>query len=499
LREQGLDPARHQGATSPATSKLDAFREAIEQRVQARLTTTRILREIRELGYTGGRTILADHVRCLQGSLAPQAKVKRRFETRPGEEMQVDWSVYTVPVASSPERVHALACVLAHSRLLHLRFYRDERESTLLEGLTRAFEAFHGVTQRVVFDNMATVVLGRIGRDRKPVWHPRFLDFARHHGFQPFLCRVRDPDRKGKSERMFDFLEKDLVRGSQFDSFDDLNERAERWCKQVANRRVHGTTGLVPEEAWLAERDLLIRLPEARFPVHQDAVREIDEDSTLSIGGRRYSVPATLGRRRAVAVRLYSERFEVLDERGGVAFGRCYAQPGDPARLQLDPSHYASLPRPSPSTTGHRLDEQLLERFPTLAALVAGIQQRMKSLAHVHLRALWRLAETHGEEAFLRAALRAQQYRRHDAGAVRRLLERDHPLPQAGPPILPVGEAARVCALLGEVDPGSLQGYAHLDTLTPTPEDAPAAPAIPGEEDAPRRGADHDEEDDHEA
>ena len=196
LREEGHDPAP---PTSPAT-KLDPFREAIHERVEKRLTTTRILREIRTLGFTGGRTILAEYVRSLDGPLAPRKSIKRRFETPPAEEMQVDWSVYTVPIADSSQRVHCLGCVLAHSRKLHVRFYRDERESTLLEGLARAFEAFQGVTQRVVFDNMATVVLGRIGRDRKPVWHPRFLDFARHHGFQPFLCRVRDPDRKGKTE-----------------------------------------------------------------------------------------------------------------------------------------------------------------------------------------------------------------------------------------------------------------------------------------------------------
>ncbi len=472
LREEGHDPAP---PTSPAT-KLDPFREAIHERVEKRLTTTRILREIRTLGFTGGRTILADYVRSLEGPLAPRKPIKRRFETRPAEEMQVDWSVYTVPIADSSQRVHCLGCVLAHSRKLHVRFYRDERESTLLEGLARAFEAFQGVTQRVVFDNMATVVLGRIGRDRKPVWHPRFLDFARHHGFQPFLCRVRDPDRKGKTERIFDFLEKDFVRGSVFSSFEDLNHRVEIWAAEVANCRIHGTTGLVPEEAWLAERDFLIRLPDARFPVFQESVREIDDDATVSIGAKRYTVPASLGR-GPVAVRLYAEHFEMVDRRGAVAFSHRYADPSDPARLQLDPAHYATLPRPGPATPGHRLDEQFLERFPTLADLVAGIERRMKSLAPIHFRALWRLADTYGEEAFLRAASRAQHYHRHDSQAVRRLLEREHPLRDSTPPVLPVGNAARVQALLGEVDSGSLDGYAHLDTapIEPPGRDVPAA------------------------
>jgi hypothetical protein len=39
----------------------------------------------------------------------------------------------------------------------------------------------------------------------------------------------------------------------------------------------------------------------------------------------------------------------------------------------------------------------------------------MKSLAHIHLKALWRLAETHGNAHFLAAATRAQDYRRYSA------------------------------------------------------------------------------------
>jgi transposase len=474
LREEGHDPARSTRASS--ASKLDPFREAIQERVEKHITTTRILREIRALGYNGGRTILAEYAGSLQGPFAPRKPVKRRFETRVGEEMQVDWSVYTVPIAGQPERIHALGCVLCHSRYIHVRFYRDEREATLLEALAHAFEEFCGVGQRVVFDNMATVVLGRIGPNRKPVWHPRFIDFARYYGFKPFLCKVRDPDRKGKTERVFDFLEKDFVRGSSFASFEDLNERAKVWCDEVANRRVHGTTGLVPAEAWLAERDFLIRLPDVRFAVHQDSVRGIEDDSTLSIGGRRYTVPATLGR-GPVAVRLYALHFEVLDRGGAVAFSRRYAEPSDPARLHLDPTHYATLPRSLPGPAGRRLDEQFVERFPGLAGLVEGIERRMKSLAHIHLRALWRLAETYGEQAFLHAALRAQQYRRHDSQGVQRLLEREHPLRQSTPPVLPVGDAARVRALLGEVDPGSLDSYRHLDTVPAAAGDEPPAPA----------------------
>ncbi len=157
--------------------------------------------------------------------------------------MQADWTVYTVPIAGSPTRVHALVCELAYSRKAHVHFYRNEREPTLLEGLALAFESFTGVTQRVVFDSMSTIVLGRIGSNGKPIWHPRFLDFAKYYGFEPFLCKVRDPDRKGKTEKFIRFLEDDCIRGAEFASFDDLNEsrtRLDRQHREPAHPWDHG-------------------------------------------------------------------------------------------------------------------------------------------------------------------------------------------------------------------------------------------------------------------
>jgi hypothetical protein len=91
----------------------------------------------------------------------------------------------------------------------------------------------------------------------------------------------------------------------------------------------------------------------------------------------------------------------------------------------------------------------------------------MKALSHVHLRALWRLADKYGDAAFAEAATRAQTYRRYDAKAVQRILEREHPLPDEEPDA-PLSAAARVLLTLGDVDGGSLDDYAHLDASEST-------------------------------
>lgn len=456
-------------------SKLESFREAIAERVRKRLTTTRILREIRKVGYRGRRTIVGDYVRRLRTQLAllPNKSVKRRFETARGQEMQIDWSPYDVPIGRRTVRIHILGCLLAWSRKLYVRAYRDERQSTLLEALASAFEYFDGVAARTVLDNMATAVVGRIGSDRTVLWNQRFLDFVRHYGTEPFACKVRDPDRKGKKEKSFRLLYDDFIKATEFASWDDLHEQLRIWLDdtpQVANLRVHGTTGRVPNEAFELERPHLIRLPEHRFLVHEESVRVVDRDSTLSIRGTPYTVPAALAD-RSVAVRLFAEHFEVLDPHGRVAFSRRYVPDEEKGRLVIDKTHYANLPRrPRNAASGERLDEAFLRRFPELQALVDGLKRRMKSFAPFHLRKMLRLCDGYGEEAFLRAALRVQEHRRFDALAIERILEHSHPevaaeLAQGGPvaPLTGHGPVA-----LGEVDCGSLESFAPLDDAAAT-------------------------------
>jgi len=489
LREEGLLPP----PAPAAASKLEPFHEEVTQRVQKGLTTSRILREIRALGYLGGRTILATHAGRLRTALTlePIRPVKRRFETDPGQEAQIDFSPYKILVAGRLILVHAFAVLLCYSRRLYLRFFREERTSTVLEGLAGAFEYFDGVTLRVVMDNMTQAVLGRLGKDREVLWQSRLLDCARHYGFEPVACAVRDPDRKGKDEKIFRLIEDDFVKGSEFESWEDLERRCRVWLDQTpgaGNLRVHGTTRKVPNEVWeQEERALLIRLPDARFAAHEPAIREVDRDSTLSIRSTRYTVPSSLAG-CSVAVRLFADHFEVLDRQQRVAFSRRYAPDSQKGTLIIDPSHYETLPRRPKGASPGRLDESFVRRFPDLAPLADGLKRRYKTLAPIQLRALLRLCDRYGQDAFLAAAKRAQDYRRFDAGAIERIHERDCPLPPESDDQAPLGGAGP--AVVGEVDSPSLDSYGRLDAAKPSPQEPVSEPpATPGEK--KNDGGDH--------
>jgi hypothetical protein len=407
--------------------------------------------------------------------------------------MQVDWSPFKVVIAGQLVLVHALSVILCHCRKLFVAFFRGEEQHVLLEGLAHAFEYFDGCAMSLVLDNMATAILGRIGPNRKPLWHPVFQEFARHYGIDPFACKVQDPDRKGKIEKPFRFIYDDFLKGETFRSWEHLNAACSHWLDgqretEVCNWRIHGTTGERPNEAYLAEREFLIRLPRERFPVYKDSDRIVDTDATLSVAGKKYNVPTSLAN-RTVRVHLYASHFEVMGPHGQVAFSRTYAGPEERRKLVLEPTLYAGLPqRPHASAHRERLDEAFLRRFPTMASLVDGLKLRMKTLAPVHLRTLLRLAERYGHDAFLAAATRAQEFKRFDSLAVSRILERDHPEPP-DEPIIPLTGAGAVA--LGEVDPGSLDNYKDLDR-------APASErtsASPDDTDRDIREADLDKED----
>ena len=74
----------------------------MRERVSAyrELSIARLLREIRELGYPGGKTALGDFVREVRPPAAPLFEV--RFETAPGEQAQVDFAHFKAVFDDEP-------------------------------------------------------------------------------------------------------------------------------------------------------------------------------------------------------------------------------------------------------------------------------------------------------------------------------------------------------------------------------------------------------------
>lgn len=255
-------------AGPPRIEKLDPYKDYIIGRLQAaapdRIPAVVLFREIRSRGYCGGETRLKQFVRGL--APVPAALPVVRFETEPGRQMQADWA----SVGRGDEKLSVFIGTMGWSRAAYIEFCDDERVETLISCHDNAFRAFGGVPVEALLDNMKTVVIERnIYGQGLHRFHPAFLDYARHAGFVPRLCAPYRPQTKGKVERFIGYLKRSFwvpfvasmrQAGLRPDK-QSANAAAARWLREVANARVHATTGEVPAARLSLERPLLQGLP----------------------------------------------------------------------------------------------------------------------------------------------------------------------------------------------------------------------------------------------
>lgn len=465
-RKLGRDPKTIRkalgGATrKPSLPKLDPFKDLATEKHKEGLFAPRILRELRQRGYTGSLTLLKDFLHTLEPHREPSRKVFRRFETKPGKEAQMDWSPYRVPIGGRELLVNCFSLILCHSRRLWIGFFRNQDLPTLLWGHVEAFASHGGVCARIVYDNQTAVTLGRIGRES--LWNPSFLEFFKYYGFRPYAHRPRHKERSGKVERPFWYIETDFLKGRTFASWDDLNREARHWLDSVANVRVHATTRRRVDEAYADEKPLLIRLPQTPFPTDRREPRKVQKDGTILVDGSFYPVPAKFVG-QWVTVSIYPTRVEVLDAAGRVAV--THPVPDRPMRLPTDAAPPSAMDAP-PSRTA--LETRFLARFPRFAEFLDGLKRRMMTLTPIHLGKVDKLADLYGDAAMQAALERATLYRNFNSMALERILQRAYPHVLPEPPVDPIAASPGALAALDDVDSGAPDDYT-LDSEPPKEE-----------------------------
>lgn len=178
-------------------------------------------------------------------------------------------------------RLLAFVATLGFSRATFVRFTRTEQFEDWRDGLIAAFEYFGGVPRHVLFDNAKTVIIERDAYGPElHRWHAGMLEVAHAYGFQLRVCKPHRARTKGKVERFNGYLKRSFLvplkatlraAGLKLD-VETANREVLRWLNEVANTRVHATTGVQP----------CVRLPEEQAHLCALPIRATPDTPAIS-------------------------------------------------------------------------------------------------------------------------------------------------------------------------------------------------------------------------
>ena len=233
----------------------------------------------------------------------------RMAESAPGEVAELDFGrlgLVADPETGRRRTVWALIVVLAHSRHSFVWPTFSQKLEDVIAGLEVAWSFFGGIPRYLVMDNFPAAVAG------VDALHPRFtrsfLECSQHRGFICEPVMVRHPKDKPRVERSVQYVRKRFFKGGNFSGLAPLREESPRWCRDVAGRRVHGTTrrqplavfpGCLPWLSSLAvfpeeERHTLLPWDEEPYEITHWRTVKVHPDHHVACQYALYSVPSSL-------------------------------------------------------------------------------------------------------------------------------------------------------------------------------------------------------------
>jgi transposase len=375
LSDQGLGSkriARKLGISRNSVRRyLAGARVGFQERPAARHLDAATLREVRDLFGTiaEGNTVVIQQeldrrgfqvdLRTLQRAVAPLRQEQRalalatvRFETPPGQQIQIDFGEKFVQIAGQRVKVYFMSAVLGYSRRLYCRAFLAQRQDDWLEGLDGAFQHFGGLTEQILCDNASPLVRFHDRESGRVVWNSGFEAFCKDRGLTPKACRPLRARTKGKIERGVGYVKHNAVAGRSFPSFAELQRHLATWMVVVADQRIHGTTKEQPAIRFERdERQAMRPMPTRPLAVRTRRLkRRVSADCFVDIDTIRYSVPYQHVREH-VEVVVDREQVEIWLRGTSVAqHARCY----EPHTLVRNPSHFEGLfRRQSQAQTSH--------------------------------------------------------------------------------------------------------------------------------------------------
>ncbi len=311
---------------------------------------------VEEHGYRGSR-------RSIQRYYAahfpqPKIRARRRVETPPGAQAQVDWAEFRgIRLGDEEQDLYALHVQLSWSRYGAVVWSSRKDQLAWQHTHNEALRRLGGVPATLRVDNEKTAVIRGAG-----VWgeiNTHYRRYAQAARFHVDACPPRSPGHKGKVERrILDHRLHADPRSRAWSRLEDLQAWTDERMRISAQRRTCPATGTSVLEAYQQEKPMLAPLPILPEPFDLIATRTVGRDGLVAFEGRQYSVPFRFVL-RTVEVRGCAGKVQIVAEGGIVASWPRHSA----ARLLVDPIHYDGeatervLPPPPLGRMGRKLQE----------------------------------------------------------------------------------------------------------------------------------------------
>lgn len=255
------------GGTKPRkkreyTSELDQYKNIIEEKL-----------EIKGITYKGIFAFLKEtkNLKCSYSNFEKYMKKNNyklkkcdklshvRFETNPGEQLQVDWKEDIEMISKQGEvfKFNLFAATLGYSRL-HYFVYSESRTK---EAFIRCFldTLYHmgGVTKEILTDNMKSII--NILKNEK-IKCQEVLQLEKDLATKFRFCKVHSPETKGKVESANRFASWLYAYNNEFEDLNELLAIINKLNIQI-NNEINQTTNIAPTVLFKKEKEYLQPLP----------------------------------------------------------------------------------------------------------------------------------------------------------------------------------------------------------------------------------------------
>jgi len=217
-------------------------------------------------------------------------------ETAPGKIAQVDFGyvgrLYD-PDEGVLRKAWVFVMVLAFCRHMFCRIVFNQQTETWINLHKEAFRNFGGVVETVVPDNLkAAVIRAAFAVDKAAELNRSYREFAKHYGIMIDPTPIYSPEKKGKVEAGVKYVKNNFIKPREFSDIGDANRRLDIWVREIAGKRIHGTTGFVPLKVFCdIESSSLKPLPLKEFEPIVWKKATVHRDSRILFERRLYPVP----------------------------------------------------------------------------------------------------------------------------------------------------------------------------------------------------------------